>query len=238
MTTPTGASQPAEKPTVYRGPGAVFGGAIVLLFCLGGSIDLMVEEGATDLPGAAVMLLVAAFAFAYGVYPAAFSGTDALVVRNPLRTITMPWGAVTKLTSQLSYIAYTAKQKYTVWAVPVSIRDRRKVERNRLRDLARQQREERGGSSRFGGGGGGGGFGGFGGGSRSARSGTDAERMSYADQATAEMTARREAWLQRAGLADAEPPATDEQATLSWNLVSIVPIAAAAVFVVIAILVH
>ena len=97
MTTPTGSPVPAEKPTVYRGPGAVFGGAIVLLFCLGGSIDLMVEEGRADLPGAAVMLLVASLAFTYGVYPAAFSGTDTLVVRNPLRTITLPWGAVTRL---------------------------------------------------------------------------------------------------------------------------------------------
>jgi hypothetical protein len=232
---PTGAQQPAEKPTVYRGPGAMLGGGIVVLFCLGGAIDLIVEEGTADLLGASVMLLVAAFAFAYGLYPAAFSGSDALVVRNPLRTITLPWGAVTKLTAQLSFIAYTATQKYTIWAVPVSLRDRRKAERTRLREMARQHREEQRGQSRF--------AGGFGG-SRAPRAGSDVDRLTYADQATTEMYARREAWLQRHGITGVEtvegdtPPATDERASLSWNLVSIVPIVAAVVFVIVAALVH
>ena len=141
MTTPPGSlSGPAEKPTVYRGVGALLGGGLVMLFCLGGSIDLMVEEGTADLPGASIMFLVASLAFAYGVFPAAYSGADALVVRNPLRTITLSWGTVAKLTAQLSFIAHTAQQRYTVWAVPVSLRDRRKVERNRVKDLARQQR--------------------------------------------------------------------------------------------------
>jgi hypothetical protein len=59
------------------------------------------------------MFLVASLAFAYGIYPAAFSGPDALVVRNPLRTITLPWGVVTRLTAQLSFIAFTTTQRYT-----------------------------------------------------------------------------------------------------------------------------
>ena len=239
MTTPTGVQDPAEKPTVYRGPGAMFGGVIVLLFCLGGSIDLIVEEGTVDLVGAAVMLLVAAFAFAYGVYPAAFSGRDTLVVRNPLRTITLPWGMVTRLSAQLSFIAHTASQKYTVWAVPVSIRDRRKAERNRIRDLARRHREEERGQGRFGAG-----FGGGFGGSRASRAGSDIDRLSYADQASTEMNARREAWRQRSGLpeidleSESAEPAAGEQAAIAWNLPTIVPIVAAVVFLVIAALVH
>jgi hypothetical protein len=234
MTTPTGSPEPAEKPTVYRGPGAVFGGAIVVLFCLGGAIDLMVEEGAADLVGAAAMLLVAALAFAYGVYPAAYSGPQALVVRNPLRTITLPWGAVTRLSAQLSFVAHTAKQKYTVWAVPVSLRDRRKAERNRIRDLARQQREERRGpSSRFAGGGLG-----FAGVQRPRPAGSEVDRLSYADQASSEMNARREAWLDAHGFAEVEPPATDEQPAIRWNTTTVAPILAAVVFLVVAIIVH
>ena len=62
--------------------------------------------------------------------------------------------------------------------------------------------------------------------------------ISYADQATTEMNARRDAWLQHAGLADAEPPATDEQPTFAWNPVSIVPVVVCVVFLIIAILVH
>ena len=68
MTTPTGPeSGAADKPTSYRGPGAVLGGGIVFLFCLGGGLDLLIEEGTVDMPGASVMFLVAVLSFAYGV---------------------------------------------------------------------------------------------------------------------------------------------------------------------------
>lgn len=237
MTTPTGAPQPADKPTVYRGPGALIGGVIVLLFCLGGAIDLIVEEGTVDLVGAAVMLVVGSLAFAYGVYPAAFSRQDELVVRNPLRTITLPWGAVTRTSAQLSFIVHTATQKFTVWAVPVSIRDRRKAERARLKELARQHREQDR-SSRPRRGGGLAGLGGFGGGTTRSHPGSEIDRLSYADQATTEMNARREQWLTQAGLADAAPPATDEKPAFAWNLPTIVPILATVVFLVVVAIVH
>jgi len=232
MTTPTASPEPAEKPTVYRGPGAFVGGAIVLLFCAGGAVDLMVEEGSADLPGAAVLLLVAALAFAYGVYPAAFSGRDTLVVRNPLRTIRLSWGTVTRMTAQLSFIAFTARTRYTVWAVPVSLRDRRKAERNRLKGLAKQHRDERRGGPRFGG------ADSFG--TPRSHPGSEIERLSYADQAMTEMGARREAWMQRAGLdPEAEPPeSAAEKPTISWNVVTIAPILACVVFVIIAALLH
>lgn len=231
MTTPTGAPGPADKPTVYRGPGAVIGGGIVLLFCLGGSIDLMVEEGRADLIGAAVMLVVAALAFAYGVYPAAFSGEEALVVRNPLRTITLPWAVVTKLSAQLSFVAHTATRKFTVWAVPVSLRERRKLERNRLKELARKHREEQRGTSRFG-------TLAAGLGSQRDRHEHELDRLSYADQATTEMSARREAYLQRVGRSGDEPAPADAQPTFAWNPATIAPIIATVVFLIVAIIVH
>jgi hypothetical protein len=243
MTTPTQPTGPFDKPTVYRGPGAVGGGAIVLLFCVGGAVDLIVEAGTSDLPGAAALLLVASFAFAYGVYPAAFAGDESLVVRNPLRTITLPWGAVARLSARLSFIAHTAHRRFTVWAVPVSLRDRRKAERTRLRDLSRQRRENDRAQRR----GLGGGFGGFGT-SSGARSGggSEIERLSYADQAMTEMNSRRDGWFQRAGLGataheaaeSAELPVNDDQLKITWNVVSILPIIACVIFLVVAIVVH
>ena len=242
MTTPTESTGPFDKPTVYRGPGAVVGGAIVLLFCVGGAVDLIVEAGASDLPGAAALLLVAALGFAYGVYPAAFAGDESLVVRNPLRTITLPWGAVTRLSAQLSFIAHTAHRRFTVWAVPVSLRDRRKAERTRLKDLSRQRRDESRAQRR----GLGGGFGGFGTANPARSGGSEIERLSYADQAMNEMHSRRDGWFERAGLAasahgaaeSAEPPVNDDQLKITWNVVSIAPILACVVFLVIAIVVH
>jgi hypothetical protein len=253
MTTPTQPTNgPADKPTVYRGPLALAGGVIVLLFCVAGAVDLLAEVGSADLPGAAAMLLVGSLAFAYGVVPAAFSSDESLVVRNPLRTIELPWGTVTRLSAQLSFIVHTAHRRFTVWAVPVSVRDRRKVDRARYRESARARREEqraqRGGTA-----GGLGGFG-FGGGARQ-RPGSEIERLSYADQAMNEMSARREGWYQRAGLASrlvepefadgasagaapAETPVSDENLKITWNRVSIAPILACLVFLVIAVIVH
>ena len=223
MTTPTAppTSGSTEKPTVYRGPGALIGGAIVVLFCVGGALDLIIEEGTADLPGASVMLLVAALAFAYGVYPAAFSGSDTLVVRNPLRTITLPWAIVTKLTAQLSFIAFSTTQRYTVWAVPVSLRDRRKAERSRLRELARQSRGGQQSQQLFGG-------------SRPSATGHDIDRLSYADQAVTEMHARREAWCNANGVDPEVEPTSTEAPTITWNVVTIAPILACLVLVIVA----
>lgn len=239
MTTPPGppTSGSVEKPTVYRGSGALLGGAIVFLFCVGGALDLIIEEGTADLPGASIMLLVASLAFAYGVFPAAFSHSDALVVRNPLRTIRMPWSIVTKLTAQLSFIAFTPSQRYTVWAIPVSLRDRRKAERARLRELARQSRG-RGDQDRQRFGGLGGGFGGGFGGSRPSTPGQEIDRMSYADQAIMEMGARREAWCHANGVDPEVESTSTEPPTVSWNPVTIAPIAACVVFVIVAFVVH
>ena len=252
MTTPTEPTNgPAGKPTVYRGPLALAGGVIVLLFCVAGAIDLIAEVGTADLPGAAGLLLGGALSFAYGVYPAAFSNDEALVVRNPLRTIELPWGAVTRLSAQLSFIVHTAHRRFTVWAVPVSVRDRRKADRAMYKEKSRQRREEQRAQR----GGMGGGMGGFGFGNARSNPGADIERLSYADQAMNEMTARREGWYQRAGLAsrlverewaDAaaedtasdETPVSDENLKITWNRVVIVPILACLVFFIVAIIAH
>jgi hypothetical protein len=224
MTTPTGpASGSADKPTAYRGPGAVFGGGVVLLFCLGGGLDLLVEEGTADMPGAAVMFLVAALAFAYGVYPAAFSGPDELVVRNPLRTITMPWSIVTRLSAQLSFIAFTTTQRYTVWAVPVSIRDRRKAERARLRASGRQRDKDQHRISAA-----------FSYGQTRPTGAADIDKLSYGDQAISEMNARREAWCDREGIDPETDPTNTEPPAIKWNTTTIVPIAACVAFVIVA----
>jgi hypothetical protein len=230
MTTSPGPPQsgPAEKPTVYRGPGAVFGGAIVFLFCLGGGLDLLAEEGTVDLVGVSVMFLVASLAFAYGIYPAAYCGPEALVVRNPLRSISLSWGIVTKLTAQLSFIAFTTADRYTVWAVPVSIRDRRKAERARLRDVARQSRGDRQGS--------GGAF--TFGAARSSTRSSDIDRLSYADQALTEMGARREAWCDRNGIDPGLESTSTEPPVISWNVATLAPIAACVLFVIISAIVR
>jgi len=122
---------------VYRGVASLVGGIIVALFCLAGVLDLLIESGTQDLLGAAVLLLVAALAAAYGIYPAAFADAERFTVRNPFRTIVLPWSTVTDLSARLSFVAQTEQARYTVWAIPVSMHDRRKAERERLKELSR-----------------------------------------------------------------------------------------------------
>lgn len=199
----------AEKPTVYRGPAALIGGALVVLFCGFGAIDLLIESGTQDLVAAAVLALVAVLAGLYGVYPAAFAWNDRLVVRNPFRTIELPWDAVTDLSARLSFMAHTESRRFTVWAIPVSLRDRRRSERHRLRDLSQQQRLAKRGvpTDMLQ--------------SRSRRPYDPVDRLSFADQAIEEMNARREAYAVqarfRAKEAEQAAAAAAQSATASSN---------------------
>ena len=181
---------PAEKPTVYRGVGAILGGTLAVLFCLYGAIDLLVEAGSADLLGSAILILVVVLAFFFGVYPAAFSGQDGLLVRNPFRTIRLPWSAVTELSAHLSFVVHTEGARFTVFAIPVSLRDRRKADKQRLKTLAQVQREARRGA------GGGRGAEPFGG-PRPSRHDDHIERLAFADQAITEMNERRQAYAAR-----------------------------------------
>lgn len=227
---------PAEKPTVYRGAAALIGGALVVLFCGFGSIDLMVESGTKDLPGAAILAFVAVLAWLYGVYPAAFAWTDRLVVRNPFRTIALPWQTVTELSARLSFVAHTETKRYTVWAIPVSLRDRRRSERQRFKDVSQAQRAARRGVSPE-----------LLQPSRGHRPVDPIERLSFADQAIAEMDARREAYVVKARLTakyaseikgDAVPaeetaPVTPGPGTVRWTWLSVGLFAASVVFLIV-----
>lgn len=230
---------PNEKPTVYRGPAALIGGVLVVLFCGFGAIDLIVESGTKDLIGSAILTLVAVAAWLYGIYPAAFSWTDRLVVRNPFRTVELSWGLVTDISARLSFIAHTETKRFTVWAIPVSLRERRRSERHKIRDMSQAQRAARRGVSpdMFGP-------------SRSRRPDDPISQLSFADQAIAEMNARREAHLVKARLvAKAKAAESGDvtadgaeggeaialvEATVRWAWASIALVAAAVAFLIVA----
>jgi hypothetical protein len=202
-----------EKPTVYRGAAALIGCALAALFCGIGAADLIIESGTRNLTGASILLLVAVLAGLYGVYPAAFSWSDRLVVRNPFRTIELPWPAVTDLSARLSFIAHAEGGRFTVWAIPVSLRERRKADRHRVRDLNQTQRAVKRGMSPD-----------LFQPSRGQRA-DPIEHLSFADQAITEMNAKREAYevqarlkakvdsVGAAGQASAADPVVDSAAT-------------------------
>ncbi|MEV5145111.1 PH domain-containing protein [Streptomyces sp. NPDC052727] len=157
MTTPdhpSPASQPpvpAAKERVYRSPLALVGGALLLLVVLWLGFDALFKgHGRTPWLALAGMILIVPLILAFTLRPAVFAGEDRLRVRNPFRVITLPWGEIAGLRSGYSNeVLAKSGAKYQLWAVPVSLRARKKAIRRQQRAAADAAR----GGARGGGGG-------------------------------------------------------------------------------------
>ena len=131
---------PGEKPTTYRTVGSLVTGVLLIVFGVVGFVGF--GFGAERHPmGAAVAAVIAVGGFVGGVYPAAFSHAEHFVIRNPFRSITIPWSRVSDVTARLSMVVFTRGEgaadtgestgpKFTIWAIPVSMHERRKSDRN------------------------------------------------------------------------------------------------------------
>lgn len=63
-----------------------------------------------------------------------FAGEDRLRIRNPFRLITVEWSAVKDIRAGYSCEVFTEDAgKYQLWAVPVSLRQRKRVARRQSR---------------------------------------------------------------------------------------------------------
>lgn len=118
----------------YRSGTAVAGGVVMLALAawLGG--DAMIRgEGRTPLVAAAVLLLAVPLVVAFTMRPAVYAGEELLRIRNPFRTIHLPWGSVVTVRAGYSSEVLTESAKYQLWAIPVSVRERKKATRHNER---------------------------------------------------------------------------------------------------------
>lgn len=93
----------------------------------------------------AVMILVVPLVVAFTLRPAVYANEDRLRIRNPFRVIVLPWGQVAVLRSGYSNEALTKSgAKYQLWAVPVSLRGRKKAARSEARAAAADRDPGRG----------------------------------------------------------------------------------------------
>ncbi len=131
--------KPVYKDRAYRSPAGLVGGALLLglIAWLGG--DAVVSgEGRTPWLALASMLVAVPVVVAFSVRPAVFANDDRLRVRNPFRMIELPWASVVSLRSgYTNEVIDESGTKYQLWAIPVSLRGRKKAHRQQAREAHR-----------------------------------------------------------------------------------------------------
>ncbi|MEV0176927.1 PH domain-containing protein [Streptomyces sp. NPDC050803] len=138
------------KDRIYRSPMGITGGTLLLAIVGWLGIDALVQgDGRTPWLALATLILVAPLVAAFTLRPAVFANDDRLRIRNPLRIIVLPWGQVATLRSGYSNeVVAKSGTKYQLWAVPVSLRARKKATRQQARAEADRAAERKGRGSR------------------------------------------------------------------------------------------
>ncbi|MFD8753512.1 PH domain-containing protein [Kitasatospora sp. NPDC059577] len=129
--------EPEYADRVYRSvPGVISG--VFLLAVAAWLIGDAAVTGTGKTPYVA-LAAVPVFAFpviAYTLRPVVRASGDRLVVRNPWRTVIAPWASVDALRAGYSVELLAGGRKYQVWAVPVSLRQRKRATRAQSRGNA------------------------------------------------------------------------------------------------------
>ncbi|WP_427166218.1 PH domain-containing protein [Streptomyces sp. C1-1] len=163
MTTPEPPTPATAKDRVHRSSAGIAGGVLLLAITAWLGIDAIVAgHGRTPWLALAAMILVVPLIVAFTIRPAVQVNDQRLRIRNPFRLIVLPWGEVGALRSGYSNeVVSKAGAKYQLWAVPVSLRARKRAARQEARNAADRAAGASGGGRRGGLGGlGAGGFGG------------------------------------------------------------------------------
>ncbi|MER6529255.1 PH domain-containing protein [Streptomyces sp. NPDC001508] len=129
---------PTVKDRVHRSSAAIAGGVVMLAIVLWLGLDALFNgHGRTPWLALATMILVVPLVVAFTLRPAVYAGEDRLRVRNPFRMITLPWGEIAALRSSYSNeVVAESGTKYQLWAVPVSLRARKRAARRQTRSEA------------------------------------------------------------------------------------------------------
>ncbi|MFE7842160.1 PH domain-containing protein [Streptomyces sp. NPDC057474] len=139
--------KPVYKDRVYRSPAGLVGGVLLLgLFAWLGGDAVVSGEGRTPWLALASMLVAVPLVVAFSVRPAVFANDDRLRVRNPFRVIDLPWASVVSLRSgYTNEVVDQGGAKYQLWAIPVSLRGRKKAARHQAREAHRAAKGDGGG---------------------------------------------------------------------------------------------
>ena len=137
-------TEPVAAERAYRSPAGIAGGVLLLAMGAWLGFDAVINgDGHARLLAVAALLIVVPLIVAFTLRPAVYANDDRLRIRNPFRLITLPWAAVSDFRASYSSEVFTEDgNKYQLWAIPVSIRARKKAARRpaagKNRNAARQ----------------------------------------------------------------------------------------------------
>ncbi|WP_328468413.1 PH domain-containing protein [Streptomyces sp. NBC_00448] len=141
-TATAGDGQPKYADRAYRSVAGVVGGVLLLVLAgwLGGDA---VARGTGHTPWLALAALLCAvpLIIAFSLRPVVYANDDRVRVRNPFRTITVPWSGVDGIRSAYSTELLAGGRKFQMWAIPVSVRARKSAARQTARAQSGDPRE-------------------------------------------------------------------------------------------------
>ncbi|MET9539252.1 PH domain-containing protein [Streptomyces sp. NPDC006553] len=125
-----------ESPDrVFRSPLGIASGVFLLILAALFAGDVLFRgEGRSPWLALAGLLLAVPLIVAFTIRPAVYANDDRLRIRNPFRSITLPWSTVADVRAGYSSEVFTQDgAKYQLWAIPVSLRQRKKAARRASR---------------------------------------------------------------------------------------------------------
>jgi hypothetical protein len=80
-----------------------------------------------------ILLLVSGFVYVVGLRPRLHADPERVLIRNPLRDVEIPWGAVSEVSARDSIRVDTERKRYHSWVGHVPNRRRARFNRSKLR---------------------------------------------------------------------------------------------------------
>ena len=146
---PEGGSDYADRS--YRSLPTLLSGVLLLALTLWFCGDAILGgHGQAPWYGVAALVLLFPLISAFTLLPVVRANPDRLLVRNPFRIISAPWSQVESIQAALSVELVADGKKYQLWAVPVSMRQRKRASRRAMKDgMPQRTRRSRGGDPRY-----------------------------------------------------------------------------------------
>ncbi|WP_330332248.1 PH domain-containing protein [Streptomyces sp. NBC_00536] len=134
---PPAADEPVYDDRVYRSPMAMVTGVLMLALVAWLCGDALVRgSGSAPWIAGSVLLCAVPLIVAFTLRPAVFANDNRMRVRNPFRTVELPWAAVDAVRAGYSAEVLAEGAKYQLWSIPVSLRERKKANRRAGRAAA------------------------------------------------------------------------------------------------------